>query len=145
MTALALTDAQLLALGLSAQTLSEIDSMVRAQHAAAACARVEGAVAQQWRDVTAWGDDCREAAAALASYSLLGRRGFGSGTGADAAVKNRYDAAEAWLALVADGRRDPSGGFAATRIVRAHVSSEPSRRRGSSTCGGCSDGFRVRR
>lgn len=107
-------------------------------------------MAQQWRDVTAWGSDCEEAAASLAAWSLIGRRGYNPGSGADGAVKARVELTEEWLDLVAKGVRTPAGGFAATRVVRAHVSSGGSRfaDRGRG-CGGCGDSaydrFRARR
>lgn len=117
----------MLALGTSLQTQTEQSAAVRADHASAACRRVESAVYQAWRDVTAWSDDIREAAASIAAYTLISFRGYGPAQGADAGVKARYDAALAWLDLIAKGLRTPGFGFAGSRVARWHVSSDPSR------------------
>lgn len=117
----------MLALGTSLQTQTEQTALVRADHANAACRRVESAVYQAWRDVTAWSTDLQECAASIAAYTLISFRGFGPSQGSDKGVKDRYDAALAWLDLVARGLRTPGYGFAGTRVVRWHLSSDPSR------------------
>lgn len=117
----------MLALGTSLQTQTEATAAVRADHASAACRRVESAVYQAWRDVTAWSDDLREAAASIAAYTLISFRGFGPAQGADAQLEKRYQAALAWLDLIAKGLRTPGFGFAGSRVVRWHASSDPSR------------------
>lgn len=117
----------MLALGTSLQTQTEATAAVRGDHASAACRRVESAVYQAWKDVTAWSDDLREAAASIAAYTLISFRGFGPAQGADAQLQKRYDAALAWLALIAAGLRTPGFGFAGTRVARWGVSSDPSR------------------
>lgn len=134
----------MLALGTSLQTQTEQSAAVRADHANAACRRVESAVYQAWRDVTSWSTDLQECAATIASYTLISFRGFGPSQGADAGLAKRYEAALAWLDLVARGLRTPGYGFAATRVQRWHVASEPSRlaarterRRGGGGCCGC--------
>lgn len=148
MVALALSDALLLRLSLAAVALNGIEEATRTDHAAVACGMVESAVRQQWRDITSWEPVgvCHGMAAWLASYSLIGQRGYQPGQGANASIVERYNKAAEWLDLVAKGVREP--GVTGTRIVRAHVSSE-ARRRGDcddyyGLCG-CRDGFRVRR
>lgn len=71
---------------------------------------------------TTWGDDLRQAVAAIAAETLLTTRGFSPAAGRDDVVSARADRARSWLRDVSSGRAHVSGGAtepASTRHARA--------------------------
>lgn len=103
-----LTDAEMLALGIPDEALEGLSSTVRDAHREAASERVVSAIGRRWSGATTYGYDCKEVAAVLATYSLIARRGYAPVAGASDPIIARVKLAEAWLALVVDGERDPT-------------------------------------
>lgn len=120
-----LTDAELLALAIPEDGLAGVTEGERDAHRLAASGRVVAAIARKWSGVTTYGPECQEAAAALAAYSLLARRGYRPVAGAADPVLDRAKRADEWLALVSMGQRDPD--VDGTRVGAPIVSSLPSR------------------
>ena len=121
----AMTDAELLMLAIPEDGLAGLSEAERDIHRLAGWGRMVAAVARKWSNVTTYGPECKEAAAALAAYSLLARRGYRPVAGAADPVLDRAKRADEWLDRVSLGMRDPDTD--GTRIGAPIVSSLPSR------------------
>lgn len=107
-----LTDSELLTYSLAANALRGIPSDERAAHAAAASKVGRGYLAVRFEVPEDWtpGADFKEAIAAIAAASLLGRRGYAPSTpGATGdPVRARHDAAIAWFRAITAGETRPA-------------------------------------
>jgi phage gp36-like protein len=99
-----ITDAELLALGIASDALASVDASIRLAHINAATGRALSFVAKQHTlPLVSWGWDLRGAVAAIAAYTLLGRRGYNPAGGSDESIEKAYKEATAWLGRVAKG------------------------------------------
>ena len=104
-------DTELLALSLATEALTGIPVGTRDIQRQAASDYIRGRLAPR---ISAFGNvaltgaqissDVKEAIAARASFTLLGRRGFNPTAGSDKSVKDRHDAMLQWLTDVWEGR-----------------------------------------
>jgi hypothetical protein len=101
-----ITDAELLAMSFAEEALSGIDSTVRTTHRELASARVRTYVVKRYPAAEA--DlagiyELKDAAASLAAFSLLSRRGVDARNQTWPIVERRWAAAEAWLVALVNG------------------------------------------
>lgn len=104
-TPLLITDAELLALGIGYEALTDVDSTVRTQ----ACRAASGVVLSYLKkrydltDLAGWSDDVKDATASIAAWRILSRRGYNPQSTIDIAIKANADVALQWLQAVALG------------------------------------------
>lgn len=97
-------------LGLPAAALTGIDDATRTAALVAASAAADSYFNKRFTlPLVTWGADITRAVVAIASWDLLSRRGFNPSSGADVAIRQRYDDAVGWLRDVARGLVEPAG------------------------------------
>lgn len=104
------TRAELASLGLPASALSSVVAADQDAHLLAASERADGYLRTRYTLplVEPIPSDLKDAVVGIACYTLMMRRGYNPESGADAAIRVRYEDAIAWLQRVGDGRISPS-------------------------------------
>lgn len=103
-----ITDAELLGMAMGSEALSGIDVAVRDQARSSASAVTLSYVKKRYTlPLIQWGDDLRQAAAKIAAWDLLSRRGFNPGSRSDVQIHARYMTAIKWLEDVRGGDVEP--------------------------------------
>lgn len=106
--ALLITDAELLQLGLPGTSLSGVAVAVRDEARAAASDTALSYIKKRFGlPLLAWGSDIKRAVAHIAVYDLMAYRGYAPESGVDALIAKRHDDALAWLRDVARGIVEP--------------------------------------
>lgn len=123
------TLSDLTALGLPPAALSGIDNATRTAALVAASATADSYLGKRFAlPILEWGADLTRAVVSIASWDLLSRRGFNPASGADVAIRQRFDDAVGWLRDVARGLVEPAGLVDTTQPVQEGaplIESEP--------------------
>lgn len=135
-------------LGLNASTLTQVDTATQDAALTAASALADSYLNAVFTlPLLSYGKDITRAVAQIAAFDLLVTRGYNPDAGSDKVVKDRYDAAIAWLESIAEGEAIPtvvdstSGGAGVSGVgaAGAIISTAPERNWTGRVAGGDSD------
>lgn len=115
---LLISDAELLALGIAANSIASVPSPDRDLARSAGSSLVLSYLAKRYTlPLVSWSDDVKRATATVVAYDLLARRGYNQTAGVDIMVQQRYDYVVQWLRDVARGIVEPESIVDSTPLV----------------------------
>lgn len=126
-----ITDDELLSIGATSGTLSDVSSSQRSDAIDSASSRVLSYLRKRYKlPLSSWSDDVKWATAQLAAYDLVKLRGFNPANGRDIVFRENAQEAVMWLRDVAKGLVEPEDIADSSSVVEEAaplVSSETSR------------------